>query len=377
MSKPNIKQFDAFISIAEGRLGKSLKGTPGGDSKNHKAGALDFGTNSNKLTHKEYLVLGLTAAEHGFRIGDERKTNHLHVDKTSHEDGTLKDNFNRTAEGKDGTESDVDGVFNRMQEEISKGMTFDDAIEWGTLNDFNIQEDKFKEEVSRTPSATDISQHVLKSPLDEGTLDDLFVDALGLKLSGNRSNPQSIGETLVAARPESIDKSSPESALLESQSNINKFIDPTRSTTKYPIRKDNTIDLGGSTNYGGQPLSSSIIDGMSAWGSRMAQHSQGKVDTTGMGTNLGNQFIEENVVGLVGQMIYKDGITTNLVHKLTPAKLEFIEKVLDNRIGTSWDPEIRFENQKQIDLFESNIKLLLDRGCTIKLFVSLTRDYYN
>ena len=71
------------------------------------------------------------------------------------------------------------------------------------------------------------------------------------------------------------------------------------------------------------------------------------------------------------------GITTNLVHKLTPAKLEFIEKVLDNRIGTSCDPEIRFENQKQIDLFESNIKLLLDRGCTIKLFVSLTRDCVN
>lgn len=71
------------------------------------------------------------------------------------------------------------------------------------------------------------------------------------------------------------------------------------------------------------------------------------------------------------------GITTNLVHKLTPAKLEFIEKVLGNRIGTSWDPNIRFENQKQIDLFENNIKLLLDRGCTIKLFVSLTRDCVN
>ena len=71
------------------------------------------------------------------------------------------------------------------------------------------------------------------------------------------------------------------------------------------------------------------------------------------------------------------GITTNLVHKLTPAKLEFIEKVLNNRIGTSWDPNIRFENQKQIELFENNIKLLLDRGCTIKLFVSLTRDCVN
>lgn len=71
------------------------------------------------------------------------------------------------------------------------------------------------------------------------------------------------------------------------------------------------------------------------------------------------------------------GITTNLVHKLTPEKLEFIDVVLNKRIGTSWDPNIRFENQKQLDLFESNIKLLLDRGVTIKLFVSLTRDCIN
>ena len=71
------------------------------------------------------------------------------------------------------------------------------------------------------------------------------------------------------------------------------------------------------------------------------------------------------------------GCTTNLVHKLTDEKLEFIDEVLGKRIGTSWDPNIRFENQKQIDLFESNIKLLLDRGVTIKLFVSLTRDVTN
>jgi len=68
------------------------------------------------------------------------------------------------------------------------------------------------------------------------------------------------------------------------------------------------------------------------------------------------------------------GCTTNLVHKLTPEKLKFIDEVLGKRIGTSWDPKIRFDNNKQRMLFEDNIKLLLDRGVTIKLFVSLTRD---
>lgn len=68
------------------------------------------------------------------------------------------------------------------------------------------------------------------------------------------------------------------------------------------------------------------------------------------------------------------GVTTNLVHKLTEEKLEFMDTVLNKRIGTSWDPKIRFENAQQLALFENNIKLLLNRGYTIKLFVSLTRD---
>ena len=68
------------------------------------------------------------------------------------------------------------------------------------------------------------------------------------------------------------------------------------------------------------------------------------------------------------------GITTNLVIKLTDKRLEFLDVVCDKRIGTSWDPTIRFDNEKQRELFESNVKLLLDRGYTIKLFVSLTND---
>lgn len=71
------------------------------------------------------------------------------------------------------------------------------------------------------------------------------------------------------------------------------------------------------------------------------------------------------------------GMTSNLVVKLTDDKLDFIDNVLNKRIGTSWDPKIRFENDKQLQLWEDNVKLLLDRGCTIKLFVSLTRDCVN
>lgn len=68
------------------------------------------------------------------------------------------------------------------------------------------------------------------------------------------------------------------------------------------------------------------------------------------------------------------GATTNLVYKLTEDKLYFMDNVLQKRIGTSWDPKIRFANQKQVELFEENVKFLINRGYTIKLFVSLTRD---
>ena len=68
------------------------------------------------------------------------------------------------------------------------------------------------------------------------------------------------------------------------------------------------------------------------------------------------------------------GCTSNLVHKLTDEKLEFMDIVLKKRLGTSWDPAIRFDNEKQRILFQNNVALLLDRGYTVKLFVSLTQD---
>lgn len=67
------------------------------------------------------------------------------------------------------------------------------------------------------------------------------------------------------------------------------------------------------------------------------------------------------------------GVTTNLVFKLTPEIIAFIQGPLGNRIGTSWDPDIRFANPKQYDLWRKNVSTLIDLGVTIKLFISVTK----
>jgi len=68
------------------------------------------------------------------------------------------------------------------------------------------------------------------------------------------------------------------------------------------------------------------------------------------------------------------GATTNLVFKLKPEHKDFIKNELGNRLGTSWDPKIRFDNDKQLKLWLSNLKELLAQGTTIRLFISVTKD---
>ena len=71
------------------------------------------------------------------------------------------------------------------------------------------------------------------------------------------------------------------------------------------------------------------------------------------------------------------GITTNLVYKLTDEKLKFFDDILEKRMATSWDPTIRFTNEKQRKLWEDNVKFLVARGYTIKCFVSISKDVIN
>lgn len=67
------------------------------------------------------------------------------------------------------------------------------------------------------------------------------------------------------------------------------------------------------------------------------------------------------------------GATTNLVYKLDQDKIRFIQGPLSGRLGTSWDPDIRFANPKQYDLWRKNIDILLGLGIHIKLFISVTK----
>ena len=67
------------------------------------------------------------------------------------------------------------------------------------------------------------------------------------------------------------------------------------------------------------------------------------------------------------------GITTNLTFKLTQDKIDFIMGPLGGRVGTSWDPDIRFSSPKQYDLWRKNVETLVNLGVTIKLFVSVTK----
>lgn len=69
------------------------------------------------------------------------------------------------------------------------------------------------------------------------------------------------------------------------------------------------------------------------------------------------------------------GITTNLTYKLTQDKIDFFEKCMEaKRIGTSWDPTIRFANERQRKLWEDNVKTLVALGFELKVFISISKD---
>lgn len=83
------------------------------------------------------------------------------------------------------------------------------------------------------------------------------------------------------------------------------------------------------------------------------------------------QYVYDNCKDLWNSQSW--GITTNLTFKLTQDKINFIQGPLGGRIGTSWDPDIRFASPKQYDLWRKNVQTLHDLGVTIKLFISVTK----
>lgn len=87
------------------------------------------------------------------------------------------------------------------------------------------------------------------------------------------------------------------------------------------------------------------------------------------------QYVYDNCQGLWPSQSW--GMTSNLTFKLTQDKIDFILGPLGARIGTSWDPDIRFANPKQYDLWRKNVQTLRDLGVTIKLFISVTKGTIN
>jgi radical SAM protein with 4Fe4S-binding SPASM domain len=83
------------------------------------------------------------------------------------------------------------------------------------------------------------------------------------------------------------------------------------------------------------------------------------------------QYVYDNCKNLWKSQSW--GVTTNLTFKLTQDIIDFIQGPLKNRVGTSWDPDIRFANPKQYDLWRKNVDTLVKLGVDIKLFVSVTK----
>jgi hypothetical protein len=60
------------------------------------------------------------------------------------------------------------------------------------------------------------------------------------------------------------------------------------------------------------------------------------------------------------------GATSNLTFKMYPEHFAFIENQLSDRIGTSWDPNIRFSSPKQYDLWRKNVETLVKNGTKVR-----------
>ena len=86
------------------------------------------------------------------------------------------------------------------------------------------------------------------------------------------------------------------------------------------------------------------------------------------------EVIEKTILSVKNAKNITWGATSNLVLKLTDKHFDLIEGPFGGRVGTSWDRTIRFANKKQIAIWHKNVKQLISRGNTVKLFVSVTRD---
>jgi len=273
----------------------------------------------------------------------------MHVDRRTYEPkkstskGKLQRDFERDLI--DGTARNDGGlgIFTRMKEEMDKGMKFEDAIHWGSLNDFSMQIDKFQPEPEPDIDIKELTTGVLALDASDYLGTELFKDAAALKLTNVKENPNSISEIQEMAPIKEVNFRKPNSVLEESQSVVTKLMaqpTETEQELRYPIRPNKQTTPRGKSNFQGQSTTGMVIDAISDWGGRMAEHAKGEKDFTGMGANLGNQVIEESAAGLVGQILHRDAITTGVVDpefnpKNNPEVLEHAIEGLSNEQAES------------------------------------------
>lgn len=65
--------------------------------------------------------------------------------------------------------------------------------------------------------------------------------------------------------------------------------------------------------------------------------------------------------------------TTNLTYKLTEEIRSFMKEALFNGISTSWDRNMRFDNDKQEQLWRENLRTLIGDGHNVTLNISINR----
>ena len=84
------------------------------------------------------------------------------------------------------------------------------------------------------------------------------------------------------------------------------------------------------------------------------------------------EYVYENLKDLWVNLTW--GIQTNLTYNLDQRKIDFMGKISDTSIGTSYDSNIRWTTINQKLLWERNVRTLVDAGFDITVMVCIDKD---
>lgn len=86
------------------------------------------------------------------------------------------------------------------------------------------------------------------------------------------------------------------------------------------------------------------------------------------------ELLETFAGQFTGEVDLSMGAQSNLTFTIKDQMVNFIRTELNSYIGTSWDPWIRWEHEKQYQLWRSNLDLLNASGIQVGLLVSMCKN---